>query len=104
MFLDVEVIENDKRLALGESAIASLSTHQSNPARGLGILYKEILETMREEAARVAAVFPNPKAVMALLVQRVMMQRVNDVLEAVLPKPELDDPPSMKQGGLLLVR
>lgn len=101
MFMDVEVIDSDMRLARGETTISSLQAN-ANPTRGLSLLYKEIIETMKDEAATVAAVFPSPKSVMALLTQRVMMQRVQNVLEAMLPKPSLDNPPPLDQGGLVL--
>jgi hypothetical protein len=56
-------------------------------------------ETVRKEAATVAAVFPSPDAVMAILVQRVLEQRVVAVLDKLLPKPSLTSPPPMEEGG-----
>eukprot|EP00271_Cylindrocystis_brebissonii_P012665 TRINITY_DN3160_c0_g1_i1.p1 TRINITY_DN3160_c0_g1~~TRINITY_DN3160_c0_g1_i1.p1 ORF type:complete len:828 (+),score=228.71 TRINITY_DN3160_c0_g1_i1:254-2737(+) len=100
MFLDVEVIQSDLRLAMGETTISSLQT-TANPAKGLAILYKEIMETMQTEATTVATVFPSPRPVMKLLAQRVMMQRVQNVLDVMLAKPSLDDPPPVEQGGIL---
>jgi hypothetical protein len=61
MFMDVEIMSADMRTAAGGEGGA--------PARGLGVLYQDMVETVKKEAITVEAVFPNPKAVMALLVQ-----------------------------------
>lgn len=98
MFIDVEVMNADTRTVLGDSGSLSSAT---NLARGLSALYKEIIETVRKEAATIAAVFPYPDAVMSILVQRVLEQRVFAILDKILPRPSLSNPPAMEEGGLL---
>ncbi|KAF5731753.1 putative sec10 [Tripterygium wilfordii] len=99
MFIDVEVMNVDTRLVLGDQGSqASLS----NVARGLSSLYKEIIDTVRKEAATITAVLPSPNDVMSILVQRVLEQRVTALLDKLLVKPSLVSPPSMEEGGLLL--
>ncbi|CAI7890242.1 unnamed protein product [Closterium sp. NIES-54] len=102
MFMDVEKMRNDIRIATGEtgSSIANV-IGPVNPTRGLGNLYKQIYDTMEEEQQTVEQVFPNPKAVMAILTQRVLEQRVHNVLIEILKTPNIDNPPPLKQGGLL---
>ncbi|XP_054802441.1 exocyst complex component SEC10b [Prosopis cineraria] len=99
MFIDVEIMNADTRLVLGDQ-VAQVSP--SNVARGLSALYKEITDTVRKEAATITAVFPSPNEVMSILVQRVLEQRVTAVLDKLLLKPSLVRLPTMAEGGLLL--
>ncbi|CAM6124454.1 unnamed protein product [Calypogeia fissa] len=92
MFMDIEVMELDAKTVLGDP---------SNVAKGLSILYKEILDTVQHEAAMVASVFPSPDAVMSILVQRILEQRVSLVLDRLLVKPSLTNLPPVEEGGLL---
>eukprot|EP00249_Psilotum_nudum_P023214 c28789_g1_i1 orf=366-2906(-) len=98
MFIDVEVMNADTRTVLGEQGLQGGATKL---ARGLSTLYKEIIETVRKEAATIAAVFPSPDSVMSILVQRVLEQRVVAVLDKIVPKPSLANPPLLEEGGLL---
>ncbi|CAJ2663257.1 unnamed protein product [Trifolium pratense] len=98
MFIDVEVMNADTRLVLGDQAA---QTSPNNVARGLSSLYKEITDTVRKEAATITAVFPSPSEVMSILVQRVLEQRVTAILDKLLVKPSLVNLPSMEEGGLL---
>ncbi|CAH2072908.1 unnamed protein product, partial [Thlaspi arvense] len=99
MFIDVEVMNSDIRLVLGDHGS---QPSPSNVARGLSSLYKEITDTVRKEAATITAVFPAPNEVMAILVQRVLEQRVTGILDKILVKPSLMSPPPVQEGGLLL--
>lgn len=99
MFIDLEVMNADTRLVLGEH---SSQATPSNVARGLACLYKEITDTVRKEAATVMAVFPTPNEVMSILVQRVLEQRNTALLDKLLVKPSLVNLPPMEEGGLLL--
>uniref|UniRef100_A0A1J3CAV2 Exocyst complex component SEC10 n=1 Tax=Noccaea caerulescens TaxID=107243 RepID=A0A1J3CAV2_NOCCA len=99
MFIDVEVMNSDIRLVLGDHGS---QPSPSNVARGLSSLYKEITDTVRKEAATITAVFPAPNEVMAILVQRVLEQRVTGILDKILVKPSLMTPPPVQEGGLLL--
>ncbi|KAI4378023.1 hypothetical protein MLD38_015566 [Melastoma candidum] len=99
MFIDVEVMNADTRMVLGDS---SLQISPSNVSRGLSSLYKEITDTVRKEAATIRAVFPSPSEVMSILVQRVLEQRVTAILDRLLVKPSLVNLPPMEEGGLLL--
>ncbi|KAF8118171.1 hypothetical protein N665_0006s0164 [Sinapis alba] len=99
MFIDVEVMNSDIRLVLGDNGS---QPSPSNVARGLSSLYKEITDTVRKEAATITAVFPAPNEVMAILVQRVLEQRVTGILDKILVKPSLMSPPPVQEGGLLL--
>ncbi|KAI3412209.1 uncharacterized protein J3R85_017578 [Psidium guajava] len=99
MFIDVEVMNADTRLVLGEH---NSQVSPSNVARGLSSLYKEITDTVRKEAATIIAVFPSPNDVMSILVQRVLEQRVTALLDKILVKPSLVNLPPMEEGGLLL--
>ncbi|KAJ4908477.1 Exocyst complex component SEC10 [Raphanus sativus] len=99
MFIDVEVMNSDIRLVLGDDG--SLPS-PNNVARGLSSLYKQITDTVRKEAATITAVFPAPNEVMAILVQRVLEQRVTGILDKILVKPSLMSPPPVQEGGLLL--
>ncbi|OIV95166.1 hypothetical protein TanjilG_21556 [Lupinus angustifolius] len=100
MFIDVEIMNADTRLVLGEQAV------QASPgdvARGLSSLYREITDTVRREAATIMAVFPSPNEVMSILVQRVLEQRITALLDKLLVKPSLVTLPSMEEGGILLM-
>ncbi|XP_040986193.1 exocyst complex component SEC10b-like isoform X2 [Juglans microcarpa x Juglans regia] len=99
MFIDVEVMNADTRLVLGDQGAQA---SPSNVARGLSLLYKEITDTVRKEAATIMAVFPSPSEVMSILVQRVLEQRVSALLDKLLVKPSLVNLPPMEEGGLLL--
>ncbi|GFP80072.1 exocyst complex component sec10 [Phtheirospermum japonicum] len=96
---DLEVMNADARLVLGDPGS---QPSPSNVARGLSSLYKEITDTVRKEAATITAVFPSPNDVMSILVQRVLEDRVPKLLEKLLVKPSLLNPPSMEEGGLIL--
>ncbi|KAE9595857.1 putative exocyst complex component Sec10 [Lupinus albus] len=98
MFIDVEVMNADTRLVLGDQAAEA---SHSNVAGGLSSLYKEITDTVRKEAATITAVFPSPSEVMSILVQRVLEQRITSLLDKLLVKPSLMNLPSMEEGGLL---
>ncbi|KAL6290356.1 hypothetical protein ACE6H2_007866 [Prunus campanulata] len=99
MFIDVEVMNADTRLVLGDEGSQA---SPSNVARGLSSLYKEITDTVRKEAATIMAVFPSPNEVMSILVQRVLEQRVTALLDKLLVKPSLVNVPPIEEGGLLL--
>ncbi|KAI8545062.1 hypothetical protein RHMOL_Rhmol07G0013300 [Rhododendron molle] len=99
MFIDVEVMNADTRSVLGDQGS---QPSPSNVARGLAALYKEITDTVRKEAATITAVFPSPNDVMSILVQRVLEQRVPTLLDKLLVKPSLVNPPPVDEGGLLL--
>ncbi|KMT12603.1 hypothetical protein BVRB_5g098420 [Beta vulgaris subsp. vulgaris] len=99
MFIDVEIMNADNRLVLGEQGSQA---NPSNVARGLSSLYKEIADTVRKESATIMAVFPSPNEVMAILVQRVLEQRVTALLDKLLQKPSLLHPPPLEEGGLLV--
>ncbi|KAL2625265.1 hypothetical protein AAZV13_07G042500 [Glycine max] len=94
MFIDVEIMNADTKLVLGDQAAQA---SPSNVARGLSSLYKEITDTVRKEAATITAVFPSPSEVMSILVQR-----ITALLDKLLEKPSLVNLPSMEEGGLLL--
>ncbi|CAA0812050.1 Exocyst complex component SEC10 [Striga hermonthica] len=96
---DLEVMNEDAKLVLGDPG-SQISP--SNVARGLSSLYKEITDTVRKEAATITAVFPSPNDVMSILVQRVLEDRVPKLLEKLLVKPTLLNPPPMEEGGLIL--
>ncbi|KAG4400921.1 hypothetical protein GLYMA_07G162100v4 [Glycine max] len=66
MFIDVEIMNADTKLVLGDLAGQA---SPSNVARGLSSLYKEITDTVHKEAATITAVFPSPSEVMSILVQ-----------------------------------
>nr|XP_016514884.1 PREDICTED: exocyst complex component SEC10 [Nicotiana tabacum] len=96
---DVEVMNADAKLVLGDEGA---QPSPSNVAKGLSSMFKEITDTVRKEAATIAAVFPSPKDVMSILVQRVLEDRVPKLLEKLLQKPSLVNPPPMEEGGLVL--
>ncbi|KAL9141452.1 hypothetical protein ABFS82_14G104400 [Erythranthe guttata] len=96
---DLEVMNDDARLVLGDPGS---QPSPSNVSRGLSALYKEITDTVRKEAATITAVFPSPNDVMSILVQRVLEDRIPKLLEKLLVKPSLLNPPSMEEGGLIL--
>ncbi|KAI3701263.1 hypothetical protein L2E82_45914 [Cichorium intybus] len=97
---DVEVMNEDSRLVLGEQDYTRDSTEVDN---ALSTLYRQITDTVRKESATIRAVFPSPNDVMSILVQRVMEDRIPNLLEKLLVKPSLINPPPMKQGGGLLL-
>ncbi|XP_043714993.1 exocyst complex component SEC10b-like isoform X2 [Telopea speciosissima] len=99
MFIDVEIMNADTRLVLGDQGSQACP---NDVARGLSSLYKQITDTVRQEAATVMAVFPSPNDVMSILVQRVLEQRVTALLDKLLMKPSLVNLPPVEQGGLLL--
>ncbi|XP_043716679.1 exocyst complex component SEC10b-like isoform X2 [Telopea speciosissima] len=99
MFIDVEVMNADTRLVLGDQGSQA---SPNNVARGLSSFYKEITDTVRKEAATIMAVFPSPNDVMSILVQRVLEQRVTALLDKLLLKPSLVNIPPVEQGGLLV--
>ncbi|CAO2820197.1 unnamed protein product [Amaranthus hypochondriacus] len=99
MFIDVEIMNADNRLVLGEQGSQA---NPSNVGRGLSSLYKEIADTVRKESATIMAVFPSPNEVMSILVQRVLEQRVTALLDKLLRKPSLLHPPPLEEGGLLV--
>ncbi|XP_024517817.1 exocyst complex component SEC10b isoform X2 [Selaginella moellendorffii] len=108
MFLDVEVMNEDTRTVLGDQTTDTAAPGSPQPVadtatiiRGLGKLYKEITDTVRRESATVSAVFPSPDAVMSILVQRVMEQRVFAILDKLLVKPNLASTALIEEGGLL---
>ncbi|XP_047971420.1 exocyst complex component SEC10b isoform X1 [Salvia hispanica] len=96
---DLEVMNEDAKLVLGDPGS---QPSPSNVARGLSSLYKEITDTVRKEAATITAVFPSPNDVMLILVQRVLEDRIPKLLEKLLVKPSLLNPPRMEDGGLIL--
>ncbi|CAH1412011.1 unnamed protein product [Lactuca virosa] len=96
---DVEVMNEDSRLVLGDQDYTRDSTEFDN---ALSTRYRQIIDTVRKESATIRAVFPSPNDVMSILVQRVMEDRIPNLLEKLLVKPSLLNPPPMKQGGLLL--
>ncbi|KAI3445897.1 hypothetical protein Pfo_002562 [Paulownia fortunei] len=96
---DLEVMNADAQLVLGDPGS---HPSPSNVARGLSSLYKEITDTVRKEAATITAVFPSPNDVMSILIQRVLEDRVPKLLEKLLVKPSLVNPPPMEEGGLIL--
>jgi hypothetical protein len=96
---DVEVMNADTTLVLGDPNSQPIPT---NVSRGLSSLYKEITDTVRQEAATITAVFPSPNDVMSILVQRVLEDRIPNLLEKLLVKPSLLNPPPIEDGGLLL--
>ncbi|KAF7826100.1 exocyst complex component SEC10b [Senna tora] len=98
MFIDVEVMNADTRLVLGDNGALASPT---KVASGLSSLYKEITDTVRKEAAKITAVFPSPNEVMSILVQRVLEQRVTALLDKLLVKPTTVNLPSTAEGGLL---
>jgi hypothetical protein len=97
MFMDSDIMALDARTVRSEFGPGG----SPNLTKGLQTLYKDITETVRKEAATVAAVFPSPDAVMAILVQRVMEQRVDNVLVTLLPRSPLTNPFPMEEGGNL---
>ncbi|CAH9086696.1 unnamed protein product [Cuscuta epithymum] len=96
---DLEVMNADARLVFGDQGS---QPSPSNVARGLSSVYKEVTDTVRKEAATIMAVFPSPNDVMSILVQRVLEDRVPKLLEKLLTKPSLVNPPPTDEGGLIL--
>ncbi|WVZ89663.1 hypothetical protein U9M48_036037 [Paspalum notatum var. saurae] len=97
MFIDVEIMNTDIQVVLGDEG---LEADSNIIADGLSTLYKEIADTVRKEATTITAVFPSPNEVMAILVQRVLEQRVTTILDRILIKPSLASLP-LEEGGLL---
>ncbi|PPR93942.1 hypothetical protein GOBAR_AA26731 [Gossypium barbadense] len=98
MFIDVEVMNSDNKLVLGDQSSQAIPNYV---ARGLSKLYKEITDTVRKEAATIMAVFPSPNDVMSILVQRVLEQRVTSLLDKLLEKPSIAHPRPVGEGGIL---
>ncbi|CAN4081426.1 unnamed protein product [Withania somnifera] len=96
---DVEVMNADAKLVLSDEGA---QPSPNNVANGLSSMFKEIADTVRKESATIGAVFPSPKDVMSILVQRVLEDRVPKLLEKLLQKPSLVNPPPMEEGGLVL--
>ncbi|KAI3746449.1 hypothetical protein L6452_08883 [Arctium lappa] len=96
---DVEVMNEDSCLVLGDQ---DSIPNPDDVSLELSKLYRQITDTVRKESATIRAVFPSPNDVMAILVQRIMEDRVPKLLEKLLVKPSLANPPPTKQGGLLL--
>ncbi|XP_078179425.1 exocyst complex component sec10 isoform X1 [Carex rostrata] len=99
MFIDVEVMNEDIQVVLGDQGLQSSTTQI---ARGLSTLYKGMADTVRKEAATITAVFPSPNDVMSILVQRVLEQRVTAILDRLLVKPSLVNLHPSEEDGLLL--
>ncbi|CAD6270198.1 unnamed protein product [Miscanthus lutarioriparius] len=99
MFIDVEIMNTDIQVVLGDEG---LQADCNSIADGLSTLYKEIADTVRKEAATITAVFPSPNEVMAILVQRVLEQRVTTILDRILIKPSLASLPPLEGEGSLL--
>ncbi|KAF8658359.1 hypothetical protein HU200_059407 [Digitaria exilis] len=98
MFIDVEIMNTDIQVVLGDEGLQADSSYIAD---GLSTLYKEIADTVRKEATTITAVFPSPNEVMAILVQRVLEQRVTTILDRILIKPSLASLPPLEEGGLL---
>ncbi|KAL6553731.1 Exocyst complex component 5 [Orobanche minor] len=101
---DLEVMNEDARLVLGDPGS---QPSPSNVACGLSSLYKEIIDTVRKEAATITAVFPSPNDVITILVQndssnRVLEDRIPKLFEKLLVRPSLLNPPRMEEGRLIL--
>ncbi|KAL8263609.1 hypothetical protein R6Q59_021739 [Mikania micrantha] len=96
---DVEVMNEDSRLVLGDQ---DSTPNHVDVNVALSERYKQITDTVRKESATIRTVFPCPNDVMSILVQRVMEDRIPNLLEKLLVKPSLVNPPHIKQGGLLL--
>ncbi|KAI3829255.1 hypothetical protein L1987_03374 [Smallanthus sonchifolius] len=96
---DVEVMNEDSRLVLGDE---DSTPNHVDVNLALSERYRQIIDTVRKESAAIRTVFPCPNDVMSILVQRVMEDRIPNLLEKVLVKPSLVNPPPTKQGGLLL--
>ncbi|KAL2951595.1 hypothetical protein AAZX31_19G061500 [Glycine max] len=100
MFIDVEIMNADTKLVLGDQAAQA---SPSNVVRGLSSLYKEITDIVRKEVATITTIFPSPSEVMSILVQRVIEQRITALLDKLLEKPSLVNLPSVEEAWLLLV-
>ncbi|KAK9068325.1 hypothetical protein SSX86_012436 [Deinandra increscens subsp. villosa] len=96
---DVEVMNEDSRLVLGDPD--STPSHD-DVNLALSERYKQITDSVRKESSTIRTVFPCPDDVMSILVQRVMEDRIPNLLEKLLVKPSLINPPPTRQGGLLL--
>ncbi|KAG2623638.1 hypothetical protein PVAP13_3KG072000 [Panicum virgatum] len=98
MFIDVEIMNTDIQVVLGDEGLQADANYIAD---GLSQLYKEIADTVRREATTITAVFPSPNEVMAILVQRVLEQRVTTILDRILIKPSLAALPPLEGGHLL---
>ncbi|KAI3711559.1 hypothetical protein L1987_70098 [Smallanthus sonchifolius] len=96
---DVEVMNEDYRLVLGDQ---DSTPNHVDVNLALSERYRQITDTVRKESVTIRTVFPCPNDVMSILVQRVMEDRIPNLLEKLLVKPSLVNPPPAKQGGLLL--
>ncbi|KAF5774676.1 putative exocyst complex component Sec10 [Helianthus annuus] len=96
---DVEVMNEDSRSVLGDQ---DSTPNHDDVNVALSERYKQITDTVRKESSTIRTVFPCPNDVMSILVQRVMEDRIPNLLEKLLVKPSLVNPPPMRQGGLLL--
>ncbi|KAJ0786012.1 putative exocyst complex component Sec10 [Helianthus annuus] len=96
---DVEVMNEDSRSVLGDQ---DSTPNYDDVNVALSERYKQITDTVRKESSTIRTVFPCPNDVMSILVQRVMEDRIPNLLEKLLVKPSLVNPPPMRQGGLLL--
>ncbi|CAK9230355.1 unnamed protein product [Sphagnum troendelagicum] len=95
MFMDLKVMNKDALFVLG--------TKEEGGCKDIPELHKAlstVTVTVQDEARIIAAVFPSPSVVMAILVQRVLEQRVNTLLDKLLLKPSLANPPQLEDGGL----
>jgi len=69
----------------GEVSTTEVLAEAAARIRALAGLYREVQTTCAEEAKAIQDIFPNAAAVVAQLVQRVMEQRVQGMIEALLP-------------------
>ncbi|GJM87660.1 hypothetical protein PR202_ga03637 [Eleusine coracana subsp. coracana] len=88
MFIDVEIMNTDIQVVLGDEGLQADSDNIAD-------------DTVKREATTITAVFPSPNEVMAILVQRVLEQRVTTILDRLLIKPSLASLPPLEEGGLL---
>ncbi|CAK9878339.1 unnamed protein product [Sphagnum jensenii] len=99
MFMDLKVMNKDALFVLGTKEDSGCKDIPELH-KALSTVYSEILVIVQDEARIIAAVFPSPSVVMAILVQRVLEQRVNTLLDKLLLKPSLANPPQLEDGGL----
>ncbi|KAM0035531.1 putative exocyst complex component Sec10 [Helianthus debilis subsp. tardiflorus] len=83
---DVEVMNEDSRLVLGDQ---DSTPNHDDVNVALSERYKQITDTVRKESSTIRTVFPCPNDVMSILVQRVMEDRIPNLLEKLLVKPSL---------------
>eukprot|EP00898_Chlorokybus_atmophyticus_P004489 jgi/Chlat1/5040/Chrsp329S04919 len=85
MFMDVQaMLGGDPNGDVGEGEVRATSGVAQAKA-ALEPLFASILDEVKEGANIAAQVFPSPPAVMAMLVQRVLEQRVQAALDQLLP-------------------